>query len=116
MNNLVKLGVVGASLIGVGLFGLGACVSTVTPGGGRQPDSRITSAIQASLERNGYGNARQVAVETRDGVVYLTGVVDTEDARREAGRLGWNAEGVGRVSNEILVGTMNSETLRTGGL
>ena len=82
----------------------------------RQPDSGITSTIQASLEGNGKVKARQVAVETRDGVVYLTGVVDTEDARREVGRVGWNTDGVRRVSNEVLVGTINSEPLRTGGL
>ena len=88
MNNLIKLAIVGGGLLGVGLLGLGGFVATVIPKGTRQPDSGITSTIQASLETNGKVKARQVAVETRDGVVYLTGVVDTEDARREVGRVG----------------------------
>ena len=37
-------------------------------------------------------------------LVYLTGVVDTEDARREAGRLAWRQEGVVGVVNDLTVG------------
>ena len=48
-------------------------------------------------------------VETRQGVVHLTGVVDTEGARREAGRLVWSTEGVGGVVNELLVGGTESQ-------
>ena len=43
-------------------------------------------------------------VETREGVVYLTGVVDTEEARREAGRVAWRTEGVDGVVNDLTVG------------
>ena len=116
MDKLLKLAVVGGSLIGVGLLGLGACVSTVAPQGRGRSDSGITSMIQASLLANEKVKAEQVEVETRQGVVYLTGVVETEEARREAGRVGWSTEGVGRVSNEILVGGIDSNTFRTGGL
>jgi osmotically-inducible protein OsmY len=116
MNNLVKQVVVGGALIGVGLLGLAACVSTVTPQGRRQPDADITSRIQAALQANDRARVEQLAVETRAGVVFLTGVVDTEDARREAGRVGWSTDGVRRVNNEILIGTTHSETSRTGGL
>jgi len=45
-----------------------------------------------------------VDVETLEGVVYLTGVVETEEARREAGRVAWRTEGVGGVVNDLTVG------------
>lgn len=108
MNHLVKLSVVGISVIGVGLLGLAGCVSTVAPRSDRQSDSEITAVIQASLEASDEVRAMQVEVETRGGVVYLAGVVDTEAARREAGRLAWSTEGVGGVMNELSVGRIES--------
>ncbi|HUO87376.1 MAG TPA: BON domain-containing protein, partial [Thermoanaerobaculia bacterium] len=50
--------------------------------------------------------ARQVEVQTREGVVYLTGVVDTAEARREAARVAWRTEGVRGVNNDLTVGEM----------
>ena len=88
--------VAAGSLVGVALLALTGCASSMVSTGGRHSDSGITSVIQASLEANDRVKARQVDVETREGVVYLTGVVDTEDARREAGRLAWRTEGVRR--------------------
>jgi hyperosmotically inducible protein len=70
----------------------------------RHADAGITSVVQASLESNDKVKARQVDVETREGVVYLTGVVDTEDARREAARVAWRTEGVHGVVNDLTVG------------
>lgn len=103
MSSLVKMAVFGGSLIGVGLLGLAACVSTVVPQGTRHSDSVITSVIQASLQSSHKVKADQVEVETREGVVYLTGVVDTETGRREAGRVVWSTEGVGGVMNQLTV-------------
>ncbi len=92
---------VGGSL--VGLLALG-CASTMVPQGTRHTDSGITSVVQASLEANDKVKARQVDVETREGVVYLNGVVDTEEARREAARVAWHTEGVSGVVNDLTVG------------
>ena len=36
--------------------------------------------------------------------MFLTGVVDTEEARREAGRIAWRTEGVHGVVNDLTVG------------
>ena len=96
--------VVAGSLIGVGLLALAGCASSMVPKGTRHADSGITTVIQASLEANDKVKARQVDVETREGVVYLTGVVDTEEARREAGRVAWRTEGVSGVVNDLTVG------------
>src|SRR5664280_458990 len=97
---LMKRGlvVVAGSLVGVG------CASSMVPKETRHTDSGITSVIQASLEANDKVKARQVDVETREGVVYLTGVVDTEEARREAGKIAWRTDGVRGVENDLTVG------------
>ncbi len=102
----MKRGVVGVtgSLVGLGMLALAGCASTMVSQGTRQTDSGITSVIEASLEANEQVKARQVEVQTREGVVYLTGVVDTEASRREAGRVAWRTEGVDGVVNHLTVG------------
>lgn len=92
------------SLVGIAVLALVGCASSMVPRGTRHHDSRITSVIQTSLEDNDKVKARQVDVQTREGVVYLTGVVDTEEARREAGRVAWHTEGVDGVVNDLTVG------------
>lgn len=100
---IASLMVTGAS-IGIGLLALGGCASSMVPEGTRNADSGVTSVIEASLEANDEVKARQVEVQTREGVVYLTGVVDTVEARREAGRVAWRTEGVSGVVNDLTVG------------
>jgi hyperosmotically inducible periplasmic protein len=70
----------------------------------RHEDSGITTVVEASLESNDLVKAKQVEVETREGVVYLTGVVDTESSQREAARVAWRTEGVTGVVNGLTVG------------
>ena len=96
--------VVAGSLVGLGLLALLGCSSSMVPQGTQHTDSGITSVVQASLESNDKVKARQVDVQTREGVVYLTGVVDTESARQEAARVAWRTEGVTGVVNGLTVG------------
>jgi|SRR6185369_14954036 len=96
--------VVAGSLLGLGALALTGCASSMVPKNTRNTDSGITSVVHASLEASEKVKARQVDVETREGVVYLTGVVDTEDARREAGRVAWRTEGVHGVVNDLTTG------------
>ncbi len=96
--------VVPGSLIGLAFLGLIGCASSMVPETTRNADSGVTSVVQTSLEANDRVKARQVSVETREGVVYLTGVVDTEDARREAGRVAWRTQGIRGVVNDLTVG------------
>ena len=104
MNSLPRMLAVGGALVGVLLLCVAGFASTVVLEGKRQSDSWITSAIQASLEANDSVKAKQVEVETREGVVYLTGAVDTKDARREAGRVAWSTEDVRGVINDLRTG------------
>jgi hyperosmotically inducible protein len=92
------------SLIGFALVALIGCASSMVPKDTQDTDAGITSAIQASLEANDAVKAGQVEVVTREGVVYLNGVVDTQEARREAGRVSWRAKGVDGVANDLTVG------------
>ncbi len=91
-------------LVGLGVIAVAGCTSTMVSKGIRYDDSGITSVIEASLEANDKVKARQVEVTTREGVVYLTGVVDTEEARREARRVAWRTESVTGVVNDLTVG------------
>lgn len=87
-----------------GLLVLVGCSSTMVPKSTRHADSEISSMIENSLSVNDHVNARQVEVQTREGIVYLTGVVDTEEARREAGRVAWRTKDVDGVENYLTVG------------
>ncbi len=104
MNTKRSIVVATGSLVGVGLLLLTGCASSMTSKGTQQTDSGVTKVIETSLQTNDKVKARQVEVQTREGVVYLTGVVDTEEARREAGRVAWRTEGVHGVENNLTVG------------
>lgn len=92
------------SLAGAGLLFLAGCASSTVPESTQNRDSGITSVLEESLSSNERVKAAQVDVQTREGQVYLSGVVDTEDARREAGRIAWRTEGVRGVHNNLTVG------------
>lgn len=96
--------VMAGALVGVALFTLAGCASTMVSESTQHRDEGITSVVEASLEANDKVKARQVDAETREGIVYLTGVVDTEESRREAGRVAWRTEGVDGVVNDLTVG------------
>jgi hyperosmotically inducible periplasmic protein len=96
--------VAAGSLVGVAMLALLGCASSMTTKETRHADSGITSVIQASLQANDKVKAREVDVQTREGTVYLTGVVDTEEARHEAARVAWRTEGVEGVVNDLTVG------------
>jgi len=78
--------------------------SLIWSGGTRNLDAGISSKIEESLETSPDVQARQVHVKTREAVVYLTGVVDSADARREAGRIAWRTRGVDGVVNDLTAG------------
>ena len=98
------LAVLAGTLVGGGLLALAGCASSTVPKSTQHDDSGITSVIEASLQANDKVKAKQVEVQTRESLVYLTGVVDTEEARREAGRVAWRTQGVDGVVNDLTVG------------
>jgi hyperosmotically inducible protein len=88
----------------IALLAITGCSSTMVPEKTKDMDSAISEKIDESLEASTAVKARQVNIQTHEGVVYLTGVVDSEDARREAGRIAWRTAGVDGVVNDLTVG------------
>jgi hyperosmotically inducible protein len=92
------------SFLGIALLAIAGCSSSMVPETTQDMDSAISAKIEESLEANTAVKARQVHIETRESVVYLTGVVDSEEARREAGRIAWRTAAVDGVVNDLTVG------------
>lgn len=68
-------------------------------------DSAITAAVKSNLVAPNENSAINVNVDTRGGVVTLTGVVGTRAEKEQAERIARNTEGVTRVINNIMVMT-----------
>ncbi|HSW14174.1 MAG TPA: BON domain-containing protein [Solimonas sp.] len=64
-------------------------------------DSTITSKVKAALVREKDLSAMDVNVETKAGVVQLSGFVDGKDQQDRAGRIAQSIEGVKEVKNDL---------------
>jgi hyperosmotically inducible periplasmic protein len=91
-------------LVAASLVMAAGCASSMTSKDTRKSDSAITSAVQKSLSDDAKVKSSQMDVQTREGTVYLHGVVDTEEGRREAGRVAWRTQDVDGVVNDLTVG------------
>ncbi|MFC0445025.1 BON domain-containing protein [Pseudidiomarina halophila] len=70
-------------------------------GGDHVSDAAITAKVQSALMAHASG--AQVTVETKGGVVILSGVVPTHDDYIEFGRIARDTEGVVGVENQLEV-------------
>ena len=66
-------------------------------------DSSTTGAVKSKLVAERPASLTSVGVETVNGVVHLTGVVETPEQRMRAEQLAWDARGVRQVVNNIQV-------------
>jgi len=66
-------------------------------------DSWVTSKTKIALFSDDRVKGRQVHVETKDGVVYLRGKVDSSEAKAAATDVAKGIEGVKDVKNELQV-------------
>ena len=69
--------------------------------GGVVDDAAITAKVKAALIGDPRTKARQVNVETRDGVVQLSGFVDNSEAKSTAEELARNVDNVKSVDNQL---------------
>jgi len=81
---------------------------TVNTSGGRSAgevvdDAAITAKVKAALIGDPRTKAHQVEVETRDGVVQLSGFVDNSEAKSTAEELARQVDNVKSVDNELSV-------------
>jgi hyperosmotically inducible protein len=98
-----------AALVGLLTLCLaGACSSTQTVGE-EIDDAWITSKVTAKLTADPEVNPFEIDVDTTDGVVRLSGMVETETQRAEAAELARATEGVVRVINDIALGDSTLE-------
>ena len=67
-------------------------------------DAQITAKVKTALFDNGGIDSANVSVETRDGTVYLSGTLASDNDVDTAGQLAAGVEGVEDVENDIVVG------------
>lgn len=88
----------------VALSALAACASTGSPVPlGGDADEWISAEVRRVLQRDDRIDASTLRVETRDGVVVLSGVASTLDQVRRALRLAGRVRGVEQIVNRIRV-------------
>lgn len=80
-------------------------VAAAQPAGQAVDDSALTSKVKAALASDRAMNGRDIEVETRDGVVQLSGFVDSENARTAAVMRARSVEGVAEVRNDLSIRT-----------
>jgi osmotically-inducible protein OsmY len=66
-------------------------------------DSVITTKIKTQLANDEFLKSFQISVETRKGIVELSGFVDTQKAKDRAGQIARGVEGVKSVTNALIV-------------
>lgn len=66
-------------------------------------DAAITASIKTQLTMDTATKARQINVETQQGIVQLNGFVDSTAARNQAEKLAAGTDGVTRVRNNLEV-------------
>ena len=97
------------SLALAALVGLGCATGRPSgPPDDRAGDAVITSQVAAKLAADPREDEYEIAVDTRDGVVRLRGVVETAEQRRAAEQLARATEGVESVDNQLRVGELGA--------
>lgn len=84
---------------------LGACGSSSKKEstGDYIDDSVITTKVKSLLAGDDFLKSFQISVETRKGIVQLSGFVDSKDAVKKAGKIAKDVEGVRSVENDLIV-------------
>ncbi len=78
-------------------------------------DKTITAAVEHDLDREPVYKFNGVDVKTFDGVVQLSGFVDTQDQKQRAGDIAKQSQGVTQVVNNITLKTVNNNNLPATG-
>jgi len=66
-------------------------------------DSVITTKVKSMLAADEFLKSFQISVETRKGIVELSGFVDSQKAKDKAGQVARSVEGVKSVVNALIV-------------
>jgi osmotically-inducible protein OsmY len=66
-------------------------------------DSVITTKIKSLLAEDEFLKSFQISVETRKGIVELSGFVDSQKSKDRAGQIARGVDGVKSVRNDLIV-------------
>ena len=83
------------------LFGAGANAGSHDDHAATDTDRQITEHIRTALYKNPSIASNDISVQTRDGVVYLRGLVDTNVERADIEALARGMAGVKRVVDSL---------------
>lgn len=82
---------------------LAAVIFAVSTAACAQTDAGVTTSVKAKFAQDDLVKAHQINVTTREGVVTLSGDVDTPAAKQQAVRLARQTEGVTDVIDQLHV-------------
>jgi len=92
------------AVILVVLFFMTGCQATTGETAGQNiDDSTLTTSVKTSLAGERLNTLTRVCVETNNGVVYLTGEVETAAEKSRAGTVASQVKGVKKVVNNLQV-------------
>jgi hyperosmotically inducible protein len=94
----------------------GASASTDRGAASRGPvdDAALTSKVKAKLLSDDMLNALKIDVDTQNGVVFLSGVVDSAEQKRKAIDIAKRTEGVRDVEDNLKVGRLEGSSMKPG--
>jgi len=97
--------VVGSLMLVMLLVGFVGCASTSKQEGTGEyiDDSVITTKIKSQLAADDFLKSFQIGVESRKGIVQLSGFVNSQDSVNKAGQIARGVEGVKSVRNDLIV-------------
>ena len=93
-----------AALIGAGATGGYKVATDERNADGMWDDSAITTKVKNKLLKDHTTTAMQIDVDTLEGNVFLTGVVETEQESKRAVEIAKNVPGVKKVTNNLQIG------------
>ncbi len=99
-HTLVVVAALAAAFTAVGAAGC----STTRSAEGQLDDAAVTSKVKSKLAADPQVNPFNIDVDTTEGVVRLSGMVEDTEARSEAEKLARDTAGVRGVVNEIEIG------------
>ena len=92
-----------AVLMMIAAFVACATTSTQESTGEYIDDSVITTKIKTQLANDDFLKSFQISVESRKGIVQLSGFVDSQNAVDKAGQIARGVDGVKSVRNDLIV-------------
>ncbi len=93
----------GAAVIGGAAFGGYKIAEDERSVGTILDDSVILTSVKSKLISDEFVKARHINVDVSNGVVSLTGTVESSSQKRMASDIARSVEGVGKVENQLIV-------------